>query len=84
MVVGGAAPDIDEITEEVELGETLKSQCPLRPDSAYSTKSQPIHEGGDDGMMEMVEDGTNMAAGMAGKVKPVGHGEEDPVTAFLT
>jgi hypothetical protein len=32
--------------------------------------------------MELLEDGGEMGAAMAGKVKPAGHGEEDPVTAF--
>jgi len=33
--------------------------------------------------MELVEDG-GTASAMGGKAKPAGHGDDDPVTAFLT
>jgi len=51
-----------EITEEVELGETIKTQDALkccRPNSAYSTASKPAFEGGDSAM-ELLEDGGAM------------------------
>ena len=80
-------PAESEITEEVELGETLKSQvclmATIRPESASSTNTKSVYEGGDSAM-ELLEDGAGVAAGMGGKARPAGHGEEDPVTAFLT
>ena len=70
-------PAESEITEEVELGESLKSQvclmASIRPESASSTNTKSVYEGGDSAM-ELLEDGADAAAGMGGKAKPAGHG----------
>ena len=76
-----------EITEELDLENTLKSERALRPISAYSSISKQVYEGGDSAadLLDGVEDGGDGAAVLGGKAKPIGGGDhEDPLTAFLT